>query len=354
MGVFSRPDSPVWWIYLETTHTKERTAFRIGTTTSQRQDSKRLAVDRYHQRMNEIAARLYKLPIAQPTIRFTKYADAYAAHVISHHRGKGRELELLAPLRQFFADDLLTAIDPDRVRAYMTARRVHVSASTVNREVDVLKSMLREAVPTYLATSPLKGLKKLATIKPRRRLLSAEEETRLLEKGDAQDRALLILGLDTLLRLGDLLELEHRDYAAPWLYVRDPKSGEPYQVALSPRASQAIEALPSTKPMLFPKFRRGADPRDWSRAARQRFAYLCKLADVPYGKAQGGVTFHWATRRTGATRMLMQHGVPLPVVQRHGNWKHPDVLLRIYADVGQADLLKAVGSFPTPSRQRRK
>lgn len=353
MAPYTRPDSPVWWLYLETTKQKERTEVRVGKTTAQRHDSRKLAEDRYHQRMNEVAARLYKLPTAMPAIRFTKYADAYDT-TIALHRGARREREMLKPLLAYFGAELLSAIDADRVRAYMQQRRSKVAAVTVNREVDLLKAMLRDACPKYLSASPIAGLKRLPTITPKRRLLLPSEEAKLLAVGDAQDRAILILGIDTLLRLGDLLDLEWIDYAGKWLYVRDPKGAESYEVALSPRAIAAIDALPVGR-YLFPKFRRAENPRDWPGSVRKRLRYLCAAADVPYGKKKGGITFHWATRRTGATRLLMgRKPVPVPVVQRHGNWKNPDVLLSIYAEAGRDDLLKAVGSFPVRSRSKRK
>ena len=62
--VFTRPDSPVYWLYLETTKAKEKTAIRIGTTVAQQKDSAKLAEDRYHQRMNELAAS----PVARPVV----------------------------------------------------------------------------------------------------------------------------------------------------------------------------------------------------------------------------------------------------------------------------------------------
>src|SRR5438094_1454197 len=171
MGVFTRPDSPVYWIYLETTKAKEKTAIRIGTTVAQQKDSAKLALDRYHQRMNELAARLYQLPTAVPAIRFATYAATYATDTIAHRRGAERELELLKPLVAFLGDDLVSAIDRDHVKSYMTARRQSVSARTVNREVDLLKVMIRDAVPKYLPASPLVGMKRLPIVKPKRRLL---------------------------------------------------------------------------------------------------------------------------------------------------------------------------------------
>jgi integrase len=355
MGVYARPDSPYWWLYLETTHQKERTSFKIGDTATQRRDSRRLAEDRYHQRMNELAARLYKLPSAQPSIRFAKYALTYAADTIAHHAGATRELELLKNLRAFFDDDLLSGIDQDRVKAYHTHRKAKASARTINREIDLLKAMLRDAVPKYVNTSPLAGMRRLRVTPPRRRLLSYAEERQLLKAcEDAQDRAILILGIDTMIRLGDLLDLQRSDRAGVWLYVRDPKGGEPYAVALTKRAAAALTAIKSEGRYYFSKFRRALNPRDWPGSVRQRLEYLCRQVNLPYGRAKDGITFHWATRRTGATRLLVQKRVPLPVVQKQGAWKTPDVLLEIYADAGQRDQLEAVGQFPVRSRSKRK
>lgn len=355
MGVFTRPDSPWYWLYLETTKTREKTDIRVGVTTAQRKDSRKLADDRYHQRCNEVAARLYKLPSASPSVRFGAYAQTYAADVIAHHKGAPRDLELLKNLRGFFDADLLTHIDQDRARQYQTARRQKpVSAITVNREVSLLKAMLRDAVPKYLSVNPLAGMKRLPVVTPKRRLLSVEEERKLLAVGDDQDRAILILGIDTLVRLGDLLDLRREDRSGPWLRIPDPKSGRPYDVALSPRAQHALDRIDHDDRHYFAKFRRSGNSRGWGCSVRKRLALLCARAGLPYGWKHNGITFHWATRRTGATRLLMQKGAPLPVVQRQGGWKKPDVLLEIYSEAGRDDLLKAVGAFPARSRATKK
>lgn len=352
MSVFVRPDSPWYWLWLETTRQKEKTDIRIGTTAAQRADSRQLAEDRYHQRMNEIAARLYKLPAAMPAMRFDTYATQYET-TIALHRGAERERELLKPLLRFFGPDQLNTIDPDRVRAYMAARKAVVSARTVNREVGLLKSMLRDAAPKYLTASPLVGMKYLHTVKPKRRLMTEAEERRLLAKADAVETALLVLGLDGLIRLTDLLDLKRRDRRGSWLYVADPKGGEPYEVALSSRARKALDALPKTSEYIFERYRGAEMERDRRSTVRKALARLCKRARVTYGRKKGGITFHWATRKTGATRLILEHGAPVPAVQRQGNWKTADVLLSIYAESGR-DAQKRAVALPHRSRSRRK
>src|SRR5262245_1061032 len=149
MGVFQRDDSKYWWLYLETNKTKERTEILIGTTTTQRRDSKALAQQVYHQRMVEIARRVHRLPPKPEASTFAAYATTYETDVIAHRRGADRERELLKHLRGFFDRNQLLAVDRERVQAYQTARLASAekpSKSTVNREVDLLKVMLRDAV----------------------------------------------------------------------------------------------------------------------------------------------------------------------------------------------------------------
>jgi len=356
MGVFERPGSPYWQLYLETTKEKVKTDIRIGMTTAQRKDSKQIALDLYHQKMNAIAARLYKLPTARPAIRFDKYADWYGPHIIDHRKGHRREHELLLELRRFFDDDLLTQIDRDRVAEYHTARRAKtppISAVTINREVDLLKAMLRDAVPKYLEHSPIAGMPRLDVTPPRRRYASEEELAKLLAVcEDDQDRAVLRLGRYQLIRLGDILDLQHTDRQDDLLYIRDPKNGEPYEVALDDETLTLVEALATNgSPYLLPKFRRAENPRDWPGSVRQRVEYLCREAHVPYGRKKHGFTFHWGTRRSGATDWLMKKKRKLASVQAQGGWKKPDVLLEIYTEVSREDLRAVVG---TQKRMRKR
>jgi len=345
MGIFKRPDSQYWWLYLETTKQRERTPILLGDTITQRADAKRLAKDAYQRRMLEVAEQKVKrLPNGPAMVRFSAYADAYARDVIALRRGARRELEMLKPLRIFFGHDLLSNLDADRVRTYIAARKVQ--PRTVNREVDLLKGMLRDAVPKYLTVSPIVGLKRLKAPPIKRRLLQPAEEAKLLDAcEDAQDRAIIILGIDTMIRLGDLLDLERSEHDGHWLYVKHAKSGDAYETALSARALAVLKEIERTdERYYFSKFRRASNPRDWVGSVRQRFEYLCTKAGLRYGRRQGGLTFHWATRRTGATRYLLEKGSPISAVQKQGNWKHPEMLLRIYAEARREDQLAMVGA----------
>jgi Phage integrase family len=353
MGVYKRNDSHYYWLWLETIKARERTTVPIGETTSQKKDNKAVAVEVYHQRMRETAAHVHRLPVERPALRFAPYAETYATDVIAHRRGARRELEMLQPLRRFFDRLLLTQIDTEAARAYMTARTAaSIQPRTVNREVDLLKGMIRDAAPKYLERSPLVGLKRLRVAPLKRRLLAPVEEQRLLAVcEDAQDTAILMLGIDTMTRLGDLLDLARTDRDGAWLYIKDSKSGEAYNCALSPRCQAALDAIDPDRPYYFAKFRRAEDPHNWPGSVRQRLEYLCRKAKLPYGRTKGGITFHWATRRTGATRFLIDQQAPLAIVQKQGNWKHPELLLQIYTEARQDDQLRMVGARPARRRK---
>jgi hypothetical protein len=91
MGVFTRPDSPYFYLYLEPIGEKESTDIRRDARTpEQRKDNKQRAIDRYHARLQEIADG--PKPDAKPERLFREQAAWYALHVLPTHKGKEREM----------------------------------------------------------------------------------------------------------------------------------------------------------------------------------------------------------------------------------------------------------------------
>jgi hypothetical protein len=374
MGVFLKKksdgtlQSPFWYYYNEKTQQKVKTEILVGAPGDQRKDSRKLADDVYHKEMNAIGARIHKIATARGALRFSVYAVEYKP-IIKARRGATRELEILAQLVAFFGtrsgggknqpnDDLLTHIDKARVTEYFHWRKATTkpTAQTINREIDVLKAMLRDAAPKYIEASPIIGMKRFKGDAVRRtRLASKSEETRVLNTAKRLDPvfyALYVLALDTLTRMGDLLDVKRSDrHDKIWIYLGLTKNGTPNDVPLSKRAAAALDAIekllpadqPRTKQYYFAKFRRAANPRDWRGAVRQRFEIICREAKVDFGVAEGGVSFHWATRTTSATRKVVKERLPIRAVQKLGGWTKPDVLIGIYNQVDQGDLLAAVG-----------
>jgi hypothetical protein len=365
LGVNTRDDSPFYQLWLEGAGPggrgkREATRIRIDAPTGdQRKENRQLAESLYHQRMTALA-RGVVLPQDKPAITFNTFADWFEEHKLPKRRGQEREREILKRLRAELGTLQLRAIDRQRVEEYTTLRlttptlvrrskrtaprTVHAGPSTVNREVDLLKAILQAAVPRYLQASPLYGMKRLPTITPKRRLMTDAEERRLLRVMAPDDKALFLIGEDSLVRMGDVLDVKWADWHRTHLWITDPKEGGGFEVPLSKRARQAMAQIPENgTPYVFARHRRARTERDRRNGIRQMLERYCALAKppIPFGRAHGGLTWHWATRRTGATRMLVNK-VDVGTVQKIGRWKNPDVVLGIYHELIDAKARRAV------------
>lgn len=360
MGIYARPDSPFYWMLLDG-HTdghgnplRERTKLRRdGPTPTLRRDARAQADVVYHERMLALTRAEGAHPAKKLAISFTQFVAWFRAHVLPHRRGREREEEILPRLLAFFGELPLTAIDRARASEYATqrlqtptvirqqrrtkARRVKAGPSTVNREVDLLKCILQAAVPKYLASSPLFGMKRLDTRTPKRRLMTADEEARLLKVMTPTDAALFLIALDSLVRLSDILDVTWADDHGTSLWIADPKVGGGFDVPLSTRARQALDRIKPRRNLSQPIFARrrvAKTARDRRNGIRQMLERYCARATppIPFGRRNGGLSFHWATRRTGSTRMLTR-GVDVGTVQKVGRWKTPTVVLGIYHEL---------------------
>jgi integrase len=329
MGVYTRNDSPFYWLLLERPAPMKaikesskvlRDAPDAMSRKLQRQEAERI----YIARMNELARARYSLPVDRRTVGFSTHAAWFETHHLPRRKGAAREREILGRLKTYFGEKDLTTFTRQTAQEYITDRLggpKPVSHATINREIDVLKAVLREAVPKYLDVNPLLGMARLKTARPKKgRVLTPAEERRLLEQLAPADRALFIVAVDTLLRLSNVLNLQWSEVKRGRLELTDSKTG-PYTVALSTRAQEALAALPRDKPYCFPERRKAKTARDQRGTIRRILKRACDTAKpkIPYGRAIGGVTFHTATRATGATRML-RAGEDLRTVQKVGNW----------------------------------
>jgi integrase len=191
-------------------------------------------------------------------------------------------------------------------------------------------------------------------------VLSRADEVKVLAAfGTPADRALFLMALDTLVRMGDCLDLRRSDDHGRTLYIRDPKAGDGYRVPVSQRLRAALDAVPKDGPYYFTFRRRHATAGARRNGVKKMLASACAKAGVAYGRKDGGLTFHWATRRTGATRML-EAGIDFPTVQRVGHWGDPTMLLGIYAESDDARARAAVerigpdmGLTPPPKPAKR-
>lgn len=324
MALYRRDDSPFFWMCLTV---RGRSARRVSTqipwnapSAAGRAELKRQALELYATRQAERVLAAADIG-PKPVIALASYLDWYGKHVTIHKKGRTRELSMIRQLVAAFGTTMLVGeLTRDQILEWRTKRSLEAMAGTVNRELDLLRAALTAAVPRYITSSPAQGLPRLkgGRRRPPPRVLTRDEETRVLAVLPLEDQAAVVCAIDTLLRAGSLLGLTWADDRSAYLIARDLKSGDAtHEVVVSTRLRVALDAMPRPRGRYIFGHRRPKDVK--SIELWRMFRDACLQAGVPVGSAHGGMTWH-GLRHTGTTR-LVDAGVPLNVVREHGNWK---------------------------------
>lgn len=346
MGIYQRPDSPFWWAWIEGSTSRFSTGIpRRGGSPDHEKELKREAEMIYANRKVLDAKRAGGLIVTKPAIRYQEFADWYERHEAAHHRGADKERSMLKALAVYFSRfTTLTEIDADAVKEWMTWRKHHVTPATVNRELDVLKRVLATAVPRYLDASPIAGLRRFRVAETEPRILTFDEEDRVLAACGPADTAFIVTAIDTLWRLSSVVYLKwaqvklERRFVVP-LNAKVSHDGNP----ITDRMHAALTALSRDRVWVFPQFHRDGETKTAAKnRAIRRFVHLCQLAQIPHSRAAGGVTFH-SLRHTGATRAL-QHGASVRTVMKLGGWQDERSVMR-YVHAADVDVQRAAESI---------
>jgi hypothetical protein len=313
---------------------RESTGIRADASTSEkRKELKLQAEEVYHARMVQLARGRVGLPIDTGET-FAQFSEWYETHHTAKHRSAARERVILAGLRGHFGSLTLAEIRPARWTEYETTRLADgVTLSTIGRELAVMKTILGAAVGEHLDVSPLAHVKrKTITLPPKRTLTLADERKLLKAITDDEIRDLYLVGVGTLLRQMNLINLQRREHDRTRLLVQT-KTG-PHQVPLNgPTMLQERAALvlkrrmPKTKDgYFFPKWQKRFDgKRDSGNAWFLKIVRRAVLrAGIRWGLKDHGVVWHTMTRASGATRMMNEHGQSIRTVQVIGNWRSLD------------------------------
>ena len=344
MGLFVRKDSPFFWFGIEGTTIRKGTGVPIdGGSPQKDKELRRQALDLYATAKAKHALDRAGLVTTLPAITFAEYVRWYEPNVASHQRGYAKAKSMLKTLRAAFGPQLLTAIDAHAVRHWMTRRLTTVQPRTVNRELDVLKAILNAAVPKYLERSPLSVVRRFRAPETEPRMLTREEESRLLARADDELHAIIVVALDTLLRLSNLVQLKWPQVKPAIIVPLNAKVAHD-QVPITTRMRAAIDRLPKRSVYVFAGLhdaKRGGPQAAKNRLTRQ-FAALCLQADVKHSRAAEGITFH-CLRHTGASRALAA-GASVRTVMKLGGWKDLRSVLR-YTHVSDVDVREAAESI---------
>jgi integrase len=150
---------------------------------------------------------IYKQPVK---ISLGKFGERYMEHAKANKRSWLRDEQTLNHLCEFFGKDRpLTEVTPTQIESYKIQRQGKIADSTVNRELALLKRTFNLAITwdLYLGLNPVRKVKFFREITNRLRVLSPEEEKKLLQKAIPYLQDLIRFALSTGSRRWELCEV---------------------------------------------------------------------------------------------------------------------------------------------------
>jgi len=175
----------------------------------------------------------YSIKRKKGKIKLCELADMYLE---SYAKPNKRSWEtdnyrMNANILPFFGQFELDSINPLMIEKYRAQRlKTDVKKSTLNRELALIKKMINQAIDWNLTdTNPALKVKSF----PEKdnlteRILSQEEEKRLLESSSDHLKSILMVALNTGMRLGEILKLKWQniDLNSRKIRVEQTKSGK--------------------------------------------------------------------------------------------------------------------------------
>jgi integrase len=180
--------------------------------------------------------------------------DRYITEILPGKKSAASLTRCLRYLRPTFEGYTLATLQPKHIAAYRDARIASGTAgATVVKELNTLARVIDIAASEwgyFVAVNPVKQTRRPPVARGRERRLSTAEETALLAACDRSRapmlRGIVILALETGMRLGELLALtwDTIDLAKRTARLVDTKNGESRTVPLSTAAISTLGKLP--------------------------------------------------------------------------------------------------------------
>jgi len=197
----------------------------------------------------------------------------------------------------------ITLADFEKYRSY---RKGKVKNSTINREMDNIKRVFSLAFSNKrIRFNPCAELKKLKIENPNKRFLTKEEEEKLLKVANPTMRAMIILALNTGMRVGEILNLkwEHVFMSRNYLVALNPKNGKPRKILINKTLKTELEKLPKLSEYVFTN----PTTKTQYKNIKKTFSRTVERAGIPH------ISFH-ELRHTTASR-LNEKGVDILTIK---------------------------------------
>lgn len=244
----------------------------------------------------------------------------------------------------------INADDVDRIKAEREAQGV--APATVNRTLEVLRSVLRMAQRRgWITRLPL--IEFLDEPKGRIRWITPEEADRLIRELAKSKRSehvaeMVRFSLATGLRESNVTGLEWSrvdlERRVLWVDANQSKNGSAFHIPLSAEAVLVLrrqQGKHAQRVFVYqPPARKGKPPRKPRPVAKGNTKVFQKAL------ARAGISnFRWHDLRHTWASWHVQNGTPLPVLQQLGGWKTLEMVMR-YAHLGASHLTEFADNLP--------
>lgn len=207
-------------------------------------------------RKSEILQGKYNFKKQKTSPQFSEFAKDYLEYSKANKRSWIRDVSILKSLTPFFKMLRLNGITCKHVENYKVKRQEKLSPGGINRELACLKHMFTMAIKWgYTEKNPVKEVKMLKEKEKIIRVLSYENEKKLIENAGAHIKPILILALNTGMRIGEILNLtwDRMDMAYGIITVDDTKGGEVRSIPINSSLIEVLRTLEKHGKYVFSK-----------------------------------------------------------------------------------------------------
>lgn len=266
------------------------------------------------------------------------------------------------------ADDELSMVAKEHIVSFRNAMLEKLSAKATNHHLKVVKMLFRAARRDgFVVDDPsefVETIREKKADKKRRRPFSLDEIRAVLSVADDEWRSMILFGLYTGQRIGDIARLTWANVDLDKSQVRlvTQKTGAALRIAMALPLREHIESLPAPdvrpdRAPLHPRACALLERNGKSGTLSNQFADLLALAGLRMKKAHRATTgegrdgrhdneqlsFH--SLRHSAVTLLKEAGIPAAVVQKFIGHESAQIS-ELYTTVGEESLTKAAAAFP--------
>lgn len=257
-----------------------------------------------------------------------------------------RDVSSLKALEPYFKGKMIHEITSKSIEKFKVQRLSGpIAPGTVNRELAFLNTMFKKAVEwNDLDSSPMQNVRNLRVPPHKDRILTRTEIIRLLSVANSHLKPVLIVALNTGMRMGEILKLEWENVylMKRRIHVEDSKSGRSRDIPMNDLVVEALSVRSQDTKYVFPS----PKTNESLKSVKSSFKRACRKAKIK------GLRFH-DLRHTSATIMI-EIGVPLVTVSEILGHASIQMTMR-YAHPRpehKSDAIFKLGNYYKESRQK--